>query len=76
LGEISLFRVDRFVVLIGCGENNGNSSNLKEAWNSQNDPIKMNPTRDYTVNFDMLPLEAVLSVQPWSGDYWPTIKVA
>ena len=60
------------LTLVGCqGET---ASKIKEAWNQQNDPIKLNPANDYETKFHKLPREATLSSLPWSGDYWPTYK--
>jgi hypothetical protein len=45
---------------------------LFEAWNSQNDPLRLDA--QYTRRFSELPKEANLEVQPWSDSYWPTYK--
>ncbi|WP_127714195.1 hypothetical protein [Halobacteriovorax sp. HLS] len=63
---------------------NTNASVIKEAWNSTNNPERMQITRgnrNYTVgklnyikDFSKLPTSASLETTPWSGDYWPTHK--
>lgn len=57
----------------------GFASEEKRAWNRDNNPVKMGydyitKKYSYKVKFDELPASGSLSVEPWSGDYWPTYK--
>ena len=70
-----------FLILVSV---NSPASVIKEAWNSVNNPNRMQVTRNnrryevgklnYKKNFYELPLTGKLETTPWSGDYWPTHK--
>ncbi|SMF00781.1 RICIN domain-containing protein [Pseudobacteriovorax antillogorgiicola] len=61
------------LILAGCGASQ-NPSSLDEAWDTRNDPIIMDTSRNYEKNFANLPRSANLSKQPWSGDYWASYR--
>lgn len=55
------------------------ASDLKEAWDEQNDPEifgydYLTETYNYSTSFEELPLDGDVVPRPWSGDYWPTYK--
>ena len=63
------------LALVSCGQSeriNVNSARLGEAWNRENDPIKME--EGYVSDFAALPLSASLEKTPWSDSYWPSVQ--
>jgi len=56
--------------LSACGADRSRS-NLKEEWNSPNDPLNFLPA-DFQRNFSQLPISGTLEKQPWSDSYWPS----
>jgi hypothetical protein len=57
-------------LLASCGPK-GALSQLREAWNPANDPLRFLPA-DFERSFDALPTTATLEKTPWSDTYWPT----
>lgn len=57
-------------LFVSCGQQSGRSQ-LKEEWNSANDPLRFLPTNFERV-FAALPKNGNLDKKPWSDSYWPT----
>ena len=65
----SLLFCASIVSIASCGAKSSHSQ-LKEHWNSANDPLTMLPA-SYSRVLQQLPVSAELAVTPWSDTYWP-----
>src|SRR4051794_21735097 len=57
-------------LLAGCGR--GELSAVKEAWNPDNDPLRLGD--GYERHLAVLPAEGELEQTPWSDTYWPSYQ--
>lgn len=55
-----------------CGVRSPEQSEVKEAWNSRNNPSIL--SEGYESKWSKLPLQAELKNKGWSDDYWATYK--
>lgn len=65
------------LLIQACGPRE--TANLKEAWNSANEPSLLDIEDQayaarYVYNWQSLPLKGELTSRPWSDDYWPTYR--
>lgn len=58
------------ILAIACGPQ-GKTSELQEAWNSSNNPVRISGS-DMVESFGDLPLSGGIDVKAWSDTYWPT----
>lgn len=63
-------------ISLGCGQvrltSNIDHSNLKEAWDVNNDPRRLHG--QYEVQLAKLPTAAELTKKPWTDSYWPSYQ--
>lgn len=68
----------RVLWLLGCtllvGAGRQKSSSMKEPWDPPTGAPGLMLHFPYESNYENLPKVGQLSIEPWSGDYWPTFR--
>ena len=74
--KVKILAFTSIIAMLSCSAETQQSS-LKETWDYSNSPVKMKDQfteLGFTTSLELLPENARVSKEPWSGDYWPTYK--